>query len=43
MYSIIMLKMEINIEIWKLGNAMNTNEEMRAGYTDPDAGYPDAS
>ena len=34
-----MLKKEISIQKCKLGNA---NEEMLAGYADPDAGYPDA-
>ena len=35
-------KKEISIQICKLGNAMNANEEMLAGYADPDASYPDA-
>ena len=28
--------------ICKLGMSVNANEEMLAGYVDPDAGYPDA-
>ena len=36
------LKKEISIQICKLGKALNANEEMLAGYADPDAGYPDA-
>ena len=34
--------MEISKQICKLGNAMNANEEMLAGYADPDVCYPDA-
>ena len=37
-----MLKTEISIQICKLGIAMNANEEMLAGYADPDTSYPDA-
>ena len=35
-------KKEISMQICKLGNALNANEEMLAGYADPDAGNPDA-
>ena len=37
-----MLKKDISIQICKLGNVMNANEEMLACYADPDASYPDA-
>ena len=35
-------KKEISIQICKLGNALNANEEMLVGYADPEASYPDA-
>ena len=28
--------------LWILMRPMNANEEMLAGYADPDSGYPDA-
>ena len=28
--------------VYKWGMSMNVNEEMLAGYADPDASYPDA-
>ena len=36
------LKKEISIQICKLGNVVNSLEEMLAGCADPDAGYSDA-
>ena len=35
-------KKKISIQICKLGNALNANEEMLTGYAEPDVGYPDA-
>ena len=29
--------------LWIWGMSVNANEEMLAGYADPDAGYPDAT